>query len=93
MTRNYCATATEEEIDAWVNGELPDADVERVLLVVMTDPAAAATLDDCLQLRALGLRLRDGASVELEARSDVASVELETQTAAGNRRVRSLRAV
>lgn len=52
-------TATDEEIQAWVNGELPDADLERVRLAVMTDPGATAVFDECLQLRAVGYNLRN----------------------------------
>lgn len=82
MTRTCCVNVTEDEIDAWVNGELPDADVERVLFAIMNDPIAAAQLEDCLQVRALGRQLRADAPAELEPRSEV-----------GQPRVRSLRAV
>lgn len=50
-------TATAREIEAWANGELPDADVERVVAAVLASEDAAAQLEECLQLRALGHRL------------------------------------
>jgi cellulose synthase operon protein C len=52
---------TDQEIEAWVNGELPEADRERVVAAVMTDPHAEAQLDECLQLRALGARVGEAA--------------------------------
>lgn len=42
-----------EDIQAFVDGELDDAGVERVLAAVAADPAAAAELEDAMQLRAL----------------------------------------
>lgn len=71
MSRSL-TTVSDEEIQAWVNGELPDAELERVRGAVLTDPRATAVFDECLQLRAVGHHLRDADEEHpLEAQSDV----------------------
>lgn len=62
-------TATNEEIEAWVDGELPEADVERVLAAVLSDPHAAEQLEHCLQLRALTGKPRETAVPASDLRS------------------------
>jgi tetratricopeptide (TPR) repeat protein len=54
------APVTDEEIQAWADGELPEADAERVLAAVLRDPRAAAQLEDCMQVRAIGAELGPG---------------------------------
>jgi hypothetical protein len=64
MTRSKDPRATRplrEEIEMLVAGELPPEDVERVLEVIATSPAAAAELESCMQLRALGHELKAAA--------------------------------
>jgi cellulose synthase operon protein C len=67
-------TATGEEIEAWANGELSGTDAERVLAAVLTDRRAAARLDDCLQLRAVGEQLRRERRRRRVTRTTVASL-------------------
>ena len=64
MTKHHI-TASDEEIEAWANGELPEADVERVMHAVLTDSRAAAQFHESLQFRALGYRLANRDAMSL----------------------------
>ncbi len=50
---------TPEEIQAFVDGELAQADADRVIEAIARDPELAAELDEALQVRALGHAMRE----------------------------------
>lgn len=50
---------TPEELQAFVDGELAQADADRVIEAIARDPELAAELDEALQVRALGHAMRE----------------------------------
>jgi cellulose synthase operon protein C len=53
---------TPEEIEAFVAGELADADADRVRDAIVRDPRVAAEVEECLQLRAAVAEMPAGAA-------------------------------